>query len=101
MTLQQQLIDCLQTLSPEYLEVLNESNQHGGYFPDKESHFKLTIVSTAFQGLRLVQRHQKIYALTAPLMGNGKIHALALHTYTPDEWQGTRPDSPQCANAKK
>ena len=67
-TLEQQLIECLQALAPSHLEVINESSGHGGYFPGKESHFKVVVVSEAFDGLRLVQRHQKIYALTTGLM---------------------------------
>ena len=63
MSLEQQLIDRLQQLSPSHLEVVNESSGHGGYFPGKESHFKVIVVSDIFAGLRLVQRHQKIYAV--------------------------------------
>lgn len=101
MQVQSQLEKCLQQLHPQYMQVLNESAGHGGYFPGKESHFKVTIVSDTFQGLRLVQRHQKIYALLQEIMQTHKIHALALHTYTPQEWNGERPDSPPCAHAPK
>ena len=101
MTLEQQLIERLNTLQPTQLEVTNESAGHGGYFPGKESHFKVAIVSPIFQGLRLVQHHQKVYAVATDLMNPGKIHALAIHAYTPDEWQGQVPDSPECAHAPK
>ena len=94
-----QLQDCLQSLSPTHLDIVNESAGHGGYFPGKESHFKLTIVSDAFTGLRAVQRHQRIYALAGDLLQPGGIHALAIHAYTPAEWQGQSPDSPPCAHA--
>ena len=50
MTLEQQLIERLNTLQPTHLEVINESAGHGGYFPGKESHFKVAIVSPIFQG---------------------------------------------------
>lgn len=56
---QQQLHDRLQTLTPSVLQVDNESSGHGGYFEGKESHFKVSIVSPVFEGLRAVQRHQK------------------------------------------
>jgi BolA protein len=101
MKLEQQLIERLQTLTPTHLEVLNESAGHGGYFPGKESHFKVIVVSEEFQGLRLVQRHQKIYAVAAELMSPGKIHALAIHAYVASEWQGQAPASPECAHAPK
>lgn len=101
MTLEQQLIERLQSLAPSHLDVINESAGHGGYFPGKESHFKVSIVSDAFAGLRLVQRHQKIYAAAGDLLSSGKIHALAIHAYLPTEWTGTAPASPECAHAPK
>lgn len=101
MQLQTQLEELLQQCSPSHLEILNESSGHGGYFPGKESHFKVTIVSDVFQGLRLVQRHQKVYGLVGDLLAPSKIHALAIHAYTLDEWKGERPDSPNCAHAPK
>lgn len=75
----------------------NESDQHSGP-PGRESHFKLTLVSEDFNGLFPVKRHQKIYSLLAEEMA-GPVHALALHLYTPEEWQAKgeqRPDSPDC-----
>ncbi|AWL27618.1 BolA family transcriptional regulator [Acinetobacter defluvii] len=101
MGLEQQLIEQLQILNPTHLEVINESAGHGGYFPGKESHFKVIIVSEAFAGLRLVQRHQKVYAAAKELLSPGKIHALAIHAYLPSEWQGEAPASPVCAHAPK
>ncbi len=93
----------LQALSPIHLELVNESMYHAGYFDGKESHFKLTIVSDEFSNLNMVKRHQKIYALVNELMTaqGGTIHALALHTYSPNEWQNIAksPNSPNCAGA--
>ena len=101
MSLEQQLIERLQTLAPTHLEVVNESAGHGGYFPGKESHFKAVIVSEAFAGLRLVQRHQKIYAAAGDLLAPSRIHALAIHAFVPSEWQGQDTSSPECAHAPK
>ena len=101
MSLEQQLIERLQQLSSSYLEVVNESSGHGGYFPGKESHFKVIVVSDIFAGLRLVQRHQKIYAVAGELLSPGKIHALAIHAFLPEEWQGQDTSSPNCAHAPK
>ncbi|MDQ8953967.1 BolA family protein [Acinetobacter rudis] len=101
MSLEQQLLQQLQDLQPEHLEIINESAGHGGYFPGKESHFKVIIVSALFSGLRLVQRHQKVYAAATGLVAPGQIHALAIHAYDPSEWQGQAPESPQCAHAPK
>ena len=93
------LNEALQTLQALHIELINESMNHAGYFDGKESHFKLTIVSEAFNGKRLVARHQVVYQLVSALLTSqgGNVHALAIHAYTPDEWQGQSPDSPNCA----
>lgn len=101
MSLEQQLIERLQQLSPSYLDVVNESSGHGGYFPGKESHFKVIVVSDIFAGLRSVQRHQKIYAVVGDLLSPEKIHALAIHAFLPEEWQEQDTSSPNCAHAPK
>ena len=98
MRLQAQLESRLAALSPQVLQIVNESSGHGGYFEGKESHFKVTVVSDAFVGVRAVQRHQKIYALAGDLLAPERIHALAIHAYAPDEWQSASPDSPACAH---
>ncbi len=48
-------------------------------------HFEATVVSQQFAGRSMVQQHQMVYATLGDRMG-GEIHALALHTYTPDDW---------------
>ena len=84
---------------PEHCELQNESHMHAG--PATESHFKLVLVSAHFEGLKRVQRHQKVYgALRAELQsaGSGTVHALALQLFTPAEWLETQvPESPLCA----
>jgi BolA protein len=83
--------------SPNELEVLNESHMHN-VPANSETHFKVTIVSDAFEGKRLVQRHRMVNQLLSDELA-GPVHALALHTYTVEDWakkQGTSPDSPNC-----
>jgi stress-induced morphogen len=86
----------LTQFEPVHLDVVNESGQHN-VPPGSESHFKVVLVSEAFSGKRQVQRHQAIYGILADELANG-VHALALHTYSPDEWSGPTsvPGSPQC-----
>ncbi|WP_372844310.1 BolA family protein [Psychrobacter sp.] len=93
----------LQALQPQHMQLINESMNHAGYFDGKESHFKLIMVSEAFTGKRLVARHQMVYHLADALLTSkgGSIHALAIHAYTPTEWQGQNPDSPLCAGQNK
>lgn len=101
----QGLTDALSALNPTHLTLDNESHQHAGYFEGKESHFKLVIVSDDFLGKRLIARHQMVYALANPYLtsSGGTLHALAIHAYTPDEWQArlSAPDSPTCAGQHK
>lgn len=86
---------------PNHLEVFNESHMHK-VPPGSESHFKLVISSPHFSGKRQVQRHQAICAVLAEELRTG-VHALALHTYSPEEWLATNavPDSPQCLGGSK
>lgn len=91
----------LASFDPLYLEVHNESHMHS-VPPGSESHFKLVLVSQAFEGKRQVQRHQAVYACLAEELQQG-VHALALHTYSPAEWQQVQqvPASPQCLGGGK
>ena len=52
-------------------------------------HFEATVVSKAFEDCTMVRQHQMVYGTLGDRMG-GEIHALALHTYTPDEWAKQR-----------
>ena len=84
-------------LSPEFLEVVNESGNHN-VPAGSESHFKVTVVAATFEGRRLIERHRLINELLAPQLA-GEVHAVAMHTYTAAEWQarfGAIPDSPLC-----
>ena len=47
-------------------------------------HWYAVVVSEAFEGVRPIARHQKVYATLGERMG-GEIHALALRTLTPEE----------------
>jgi acid stress-induced BolA-like protein IbaG/YrbA len=50
-------------------------------------HFQATIVSPAFAGKRLIQRHQLVYAVLGDRMRE-EIHALSMKTLTPEEFNG-------------
>ncbi|MBB3117427.1 BolA family protein [Pseudoduganella violacea] len=50
-------------------------------------HFQAVIVSSAFAGKRLIQRHQLVYAALGDRMRE-EIHALSMKTLTPEEFQG-------------
>jgi BolA protein len=102
MTMQQTIESRLNSsFSIEHLAIENESHLHN-VAPGSESHFKVTIVSEDFSELMLIKRHRLVNkALQQELQ---TIHALALHTMTPDEWisrAGKVADSPQCRGGGK
>jgi BolA protein len=73
---------------PVFLEVTDDSAQHaghGGWRPEG-SHFSATIVSAEFEGKTPVERHRMVYALLAEELKQA-VHALALTTRTPAEWE--------------
>jgi len=89
-------------LKPMHLEVIDESGQHN--VPQgAQSHYKLVVVSEQFQGESLVARHRRVNGLLKGEFAAG-LHALALHTMTPEEWfekSGVAPDSPECLGGTK
>ena len=90
------------SLKPSHLEVVNESYMHS-VPPGSESHFKLVIVSDAFDNLSLVQRHQKVNRLLAAELKD-RIHALSMETLTAAEWRrrgGKTLASPPCHGGSK
>lgn len=88
--------------APLHLEVINESDNHN-VPAGSESHFKVVVVSPAFTDKNLLARHRLINATLAEEL-NGIIHALAIHTYTEQEWQeesNGAPMSPPCLGGGK
>jgi len=91
----------VEELKPIRLDVVNESHMHN-VPPDSESHFKLVIVSEAFEEKNLVARHRTVNKILAAQLRDG-VHALSMHTYTPEEWAGRGGDvplSPPCMGGK-
>ena len=48
-------------------------------------HFEAVVVSEKFAGRSMVEQHRLVYGALGDRMG-GEIHALALRTCTPEEW---------------
>ena len=55
--------------------------------PDDDAHFAAVVVSPAFAGESLVDRHQRVYDALDEHMTED-IHAIELTTYTPAEYEG-------------
>ena len=49
-------------------------------------HWYAIIVSSEFEGLRSIARHQRVYATLGGKVDSGEVHALSMQTYTPAEW---------------
>lgn len=103
MTVQQDIESRLKSdFAPQVLEVVNESHQHS-VPANSETHFRVVVVSESFVNCSRVARHQLVYKALAEQM-QGPVHALALHTYSPQEWQereSDAPASPECLGGSK
>lgn len=79
-------------LAPERLEIIDDSAAHAGHAGAREGgHFTVRLVSAAFVGKTLIQRHRLIHAAVADLMRR-EIHALSINkAQTPDEARSSIP----------
>ena len=50
-------------------------------------HFEARVVSSAFEGKTMVDQHSAVYAPLQDLLDSGELHALALRTYSPEQWK--------------
>ena len=74
-----------EALAPERLDLVDESARHAGHAgarPGGESHFRVTIVSAAFDGRSRVERQRMVYDALGELMQTD-IHALSITAETP------------------
>jgi len=80
-----------QGLAADSVALENESALHVGHVGAQGGggHFRVTIVSSKFQGLSRVARHRLVYDSLADLMQH-RIHALSIVALTPKE--ATRAD---------
>lgn len=54
---------------------------------DDGAHFQATVISPEFSGKSRVQKQQLVYTALHEQLISGRLHALSLKTFTPDEWQ--------------
>jgi BolA protein len=81
----------LEAFAPTRLSVENESSKHahhaamaGRAGAGGETHFRVIIVSSRFEGQSLVERHRQINSVLKDELA-GPVHALAIRALTPDE----------------
>ncbi|KAJ1626880.1 bola protein [Pavlovales sp. CCMP2436] len=88
-------------LAPLHLEVLNESDGHN--VPrGSETHFKVVVVSAAFEGTKLIDRHRVVNSALADELASG-VHALSIVAKAPSQWtEGAAVSpSPNCMGGSK
>jgi BolA protein len=75
-------------LAPTHLRVQDESERHRGHAGAAAGggHFRVTVVSTAFEGKARLDRHRTVYDALGDAM-RAEIHALAVLAFTPAEWE--------------
>ncbi len=75
-----------ESFQPESLVVEDESHLHAGHpgARDGRGHFRVSIVSDAFETMSPIQRHRAIYAVMGDLMSTD-IHALSIEAFASSE----------------
>ena len=53
-------------------------------------HFEARVVSATFDGKTMVDQHKLVYAPLQDWLKSGELHALALRTYSPSQWEKFR-----------
>lgn len=91
MLAREERVDAIRTsiqaaLAPVSLQVEDESHKHAGHAGarDGRGHFRVDVVSSAFEGMTPIARHRAVYAALGELMVTD-IHALAIRARTPAE----------------
>jgi BolA protein len=102
MVVKTRIVDKLtRELLPVALVVDNESHMHS-VPKGSETHFKVTVVSSRFEGLGRVDRHKLVYGILKDEMAGG-VHALTITSRTPAEWEADSSvgSSPPCLGGSK
>jgi BolA protein len=74
-------------LDATHVEVIDHSASHAGH-PGAANggHFEVVVVSDRFRGLSRLAVQRLVYEALGKLMQT-EIHALSMHTFTPDQWR--------------
>ena len=72
--------------APLSLDVVDDSHRHAGHAGarDGRGHFRVALVSAAFEGMGALARHRAVYAALGELMATD-IHALSIDARTPGQ----------------
>jgi BolA protein len=87
-TRRERIIETLtRSFAPRRLDVVDESERHAGHAghrPEGETHYRVHIVSKAFEGKSRIERHRMVNEALAGEFRDG-VHALAIDAKTPDQ----------------
>jgi len=73
----------LAPLNPANLDIRDDSAKHAGHKSAQGGgHYQVTIVSDAFAGKSLVERHRLVHQLLDDLIRSNEIHALSIKAST-------------------
>ena len=50
-------------------------------------HFQVVVVSPQFEGKTLIERHHMVQGPLRAHVEDGRIHALSMKTFTPEQWR--------------
>lgn len=76
-------------MDPEAIKALIDEGLPGAevrVFSEDNTHYAALVISEAFEGLRPLARHQRVYQCLGERMGK-EIHAMSIRAYTPEEWR--------------
>ncbi len=78
-------------MNPDELKSLIEEGMPGASVSVEGdgTHFEALIVSSEFEGKRLLERHKIVYGVLGDAMKE-RVHALSLKTYTPEQWESMK-----------
>ncbi|MCC6598239.1 MAG: BolA family transcriptional regulator [Alphaproteobacteria bacterium] len=75
--------------TPSHFELINESHKHHGHAGDDgsgQTHFKLLIVSSVFEGQGRVERQRGVNTALETAFSSG-LHAINMKLFTPTEFE--------------
>lgn len=72
----------------EIQEILENSIENSQVIVNGDGYkYETTVISDSFQGQTTLKRHKLIYSVLNGPITDGRLHALTVKTYTPEEWE--------------
>ena len=83
-------------MSPEFIKARIETAFPGAQIEVRDltgtgDHFEARVVTDAFAGKSMLDQHRLVYEPLKDVLATGELHALALKTYSTEQWQKLQP----------